>query len=185
MAARSRRKGPPPPHPFLQRLALVLIRVFPGAVLLDSAIYKLTFLPDTSLGGHIENFRTVDFHRLVEDAVLDPPRIFGVPWHGFASFVQDVALGTPSWERFVCGSLLAAELLLGALLVLGLGTRLVAVLAALLMTVFGLAKAAWIFTPNTSNWLLVVLLVAAAFLAAGRVLGLDAKVAGRWPRWLS
>ncbi|MCA9687845.1 MAG: hypothetical protein KC457_37145, partial [Myxococcales bacterium] len=62
---------------------------------------------------------------------------------------------------------------------------LVAVLAALLMAVFGLAKAAWIFTPNTSNWLLVVLLLAAAFLAAGRVFGLDAKLAGRWPRWIS
>jgi len=169
----------------LQRLSVALIRVFPGAVLFDSALYKLTFEPEKSIGENLERFRTVDFHKLVGEAIADPPRIFGATWHGFASFLENVALGTPSWERFVCGSLLASELVLGALLVLGLGTRLVAVLAALLMTVFGLAKAAWIFTPNTSNWLLVVLLLAAAFLAAGRVFGLDAKLAGRWPRWIS
>ena len=185
MATRSRRKDPPSPHPFLQRLALVLLRVFPGAVLLDSAIYKLTFDEAPTMGDAIERFRMADFHPLVEAAIADPPRLFGHPFHAFGSFLEAVALGSPSWERFVCGSLLAFELLAGVLLILGLGTRLVAVLAALLMAVFGLAKAAWIFTPNTSNWLLVVLLLAAAFLAAGRVFGVDAKVAGRWPPWVS
>lgn len=184
-AAARKGAGALPPHPLFQRAALVLLRVFPGALLVDSALYKLTFGAPATLGEAIERFRVDDYRVLVQAAIEEPPRLFGHPFTAFAGFLEATALGSPAWERFVCGSLLGFELLAGALLVLGLGTRLVAVLAALLMIVFGLAKAAWILTPTTSNWLLVVMLLAAAMLAAGRVLGADARLAGRWPRWIS
>lgn len=179
------RGGVAPPHPLLQRLALVLLRVFPGAILVDSALYKLTFGTSATLGEAIERFRVDDYRVLVQAAIDDPPRIFGWRFSAFSDALQATALGSPAWETAMCSALLAFELLAGITLVLGLGTRLVAVLAALLLIVFGLAKAAWILTPNTSNWILAAMLLAAAMLAAGRVLGADARLAGRWPRWIS
>ena len=177
--------GPPPPHPVLQRLAVLLLRVFPGAILVDSALYKLGFDDAQGFGEAVERFRLTDYHDLVQAAIDEPPRVFGHAFTAFSDALAAVAFGSPAWERFLAGSILAFELVAGIALVLGLGTRLVAVLAALLMIVFGLAKRGWLLSPSTSNWVMAGMLLAAAMLAAGRVLGLDARLAGRWPRWIS
>ncbi len=163
----------------------MLLRAFPGAVLFDAALYKITFEGSSSFADTVERFRVHDFRPLVEAAIADPPRLFGHPFTAYATFLNDVLLGSPGWERFVCGGLLAFELLAGAALVLGFSRRLVAVLASLLRAAVGLSRAAWILTPNHANWLLVAMLLAASFLATGRVAGIDRRLAGRWPRWIS
>ena len=70
-------------------------------------------------------------------------------------------------------------------LVLGLFTRLAGVLGALLMLTFGLAWRAWFLTPSQPHWLLMVVLLSLALLGAGRIWGIDARLHGRIPRWIS
>lgn len=81
------------------------------------------------------------------------------------------------------GALIAwGELLVGCCLILGLGTRLAAVLALLLAAIYMLAEKSWFWTPSSSYASWAMLSLALLIGAAGRTFGLDAFLAKRWPR---
>ena len=184
MAKRKRSKKAVPPHPLLQRLALVMIRVLPGAILIDAVRYKLD-AGGATIGEAFYNFWRYDYRGLLEAAIAQPPEIFGVPFGGYSWFLQHVMLGSETWERFLSGGILVFEGIAGICLVLGCCTRLMGFLAALLMACFGLAKATFFLTVKQNNWTLTALCLAAAFLAAGRVWGMDSRLQFRLPRWIS
>jgi uncharacterized membrane protein YphA (DoxX/SURF4 family) len=114
---------------------------------------------------------------------------------GLTSFLQTVALtrGHPFYRHFVeqvvlpNASLFAAavswaELLVGLTLVLGLMTRLSAMVALILTVNYMLAKGAWFWTPSSNDAAFAAISIALLIGAAGRTLGLDAVLARRWPR---
>lgn len=186
-AAKSRSRapsGPPAPHPFLVGTALVLLRVLPGAIFLDACHHKFV-ASGLSVGEVFDAFWRYDYRPLLLAAIEEPPRLFGWSFRPWSTFLDAVLLGSETWERLVSGAILVFEALLGASLVLGACTRAMAVLGALLVAAFGLTKATWLFTVGQTNWTLFVMLLAVAFLAAGRTWGLDARLARRLPSWIS
>ena len=83
-------------------------------------------------------------------------------------------------------AILFFEGLLGVSLVLGVGVRLMGFLGALLMAAFGLAKGLYVLTiTQGTNWILMVMLLALALMAAGRIWGFDARLRHRLPGWVS
>ena len=154
------------PHPLLQRAALVLTRVFPGLILIDAVQYKLSEGGDT-IGAALENFWRADYRPLIERAIASPPEIFGHSFDAYGRFLEAAMLGSETWERVLSGGILAVEGLIGVCLVIGLCTRFMGILGALLMTAFGLAKSTYFLTVNATNWTLAAMMLVAAFLAAG------------------
>src|SRR5215208_7917997 len=145
----------------LARAALVLLRVYLGTVFLVAAVPKLggDFTPQ--LIGFIENVglkRAHPFYRaFLETVVLPNAHLFSlmIPW---------------------------GELLVGALLILGLLTRLSAAGALLIGANYMLAKGAWPWTPSSNDAAFAVIASALLIGAAGRTLGVDGLLARRWLR---
>ena len=165
------------------KLGVFSLRVFTGAVFFDAALYKLV-VPDRSLGEAIEDFAEKDYVPLVQQAVEQPPVVLGWRMDWYASLLENLML--PGNAPYVFGgAILFFELLLGISLVLGAGVRLMGLLGAWLMIGFGLARGAWFLTTRAPNWILMVILLSLALMAAGRIWGLDAKLSQRLPRWIS
>jgi thiosulfate dehydrogenase (quinone) large subunit len=145
----------------LARAALVLLRVYLGTVFLVAAVPKLGGDYTPQLVGFVENVglkRGHAFYRsFLETLVLPNAPVFGlmIPW---------------------------GELLVGALLVLGLLTRLSAAGALLIVVNYMLAKGAWVWTPSSNDAAFGVIALALLIGAAGRTLGMDVFLAQRWPR---
>ncbi len=168
------------------KVALVSLRVFTGAVFLSVAHWKL-IKPGLPPGESITRFTEGDYLPLVRHAVDNPPNVLGWELTWFSSLIESVGLGG-SAPYLIAGAVLIFEALLGICLVLGLGTRLMAFLGALLMAVMGLCKGLPFLTVSRaggSNWYLMMLLFALALMAAGRIWGLDARLRHRLPRWVS
>jgi uncharacterized membrane protein YphA (DoxX/SURF4 family) len=70
----------------------------------------------------------------------------------------------------------------GVLLVLGLFSRMAAVIALLLVVNYMLAKGAWFWYPSSNDAAFGMIAIALLIGAGGRTLGLDTLVARRWPR---
>lgn len=75
-----------------------------------------------------------------------------------------------------------AELLVGVFLVLGLATRFVAALAAVILVNFLLALRPQLSLLTSSQVALTAISLALLIGAAGRTLGFDSILARRWPR---
>jgi thiosulfate dehydrogenase (quinone) large subunit len=114
---------------------------------------------------------------------------------GLVAFLQAVALqkGHPFYQDFVVQAVLPnaalfatlvtwGELLVGVSLVLGLLTRLSAVVALLLNVNYMFAKGAWFWTPSSNDAAFAAISLALLVGAAGRTFGLDAFLARRWAR---
>ena len=110
-------------------------------------------------------------------------------------FLQGVTLerGHPFYQAFVRAAVLPhvqafapviawGEVLVGCALLLGLFTRFAAAAAVLLSVNYMLAKGAWPWTPSSNDAAYVAISLALLVGAAGRTLGFDALLAGRWPR---
>lgn len=145
----------------LARAALVLLRVYLGGIFLLAALPKLEgdFTPGL-----------VGFLRLV---ALEKGHPF------YQDFVREVVL--PNASLFA-GLVTWGELLAGVMLLVGLLTRVSAVVTMLLATNYMFAKGAWFWTPSSSDAAFAVISLALLVGAAGRTLGLDAFLARRWPR---
>jgi len=193
MAARkksARKKTPARPSPggggslWPAKTAIVVLRVFCGAIFLSTAHWKL-IRPGLPVGETFRQFTERDYLPLVQYAVAHPPIVLGWKMTWFSSMLDTVALGGNA-PYVIAGAVLIFEALLGISLVLGLGTRLMAFLGALLMAVMGLCKGLFFLTVTKgTNWYLAVMLLALALMAAGRVWGLDARLRHRLPRWIS
>lgn len=181
------------------KLGLFLLRVFVGLVFLSVSHHKL-IAPleqrdpatgvvlgeeDLSLKERIVTFAELDLMKRVEAAKANPPRIFGWELGWFTDLLAAITL--PGKAPYIFATLiLVFEALLGICLVLGACTRLMAFLGAWLMLVFGLVKALPFLTVTKgTNWYLVMILLALALTAAGRIWGLDARLHRRLPGWIS
>ena len=169
--------------PLAPRVAIAALRVFVGAIFIDAAQYKL-FSQGLPLADAIDQFVASDYVPLLREAIQDPPRIFGAPLTPFVWFLEHVMLAD-GWKTVFAAAILCFEGLLGVALVLGAGTRVFAGLGALLMAAFGLANRSYFLNAGRSHWVLAVVLIVLAVLAAGRFFGLDGRLQNRLPRWVS
>lgn len=145
----------------LARAALVVLRVYLGAIFLLAALPKLQqeFTPSM-----------IGFLQLV---ALEKGHPF------YQEFVRQVVLpNAPVFATLVTWG----ELLVGVSLILGLMTRLSAVVALLLVVNYMFAKGAWFWTPSSNDAAFAAISCALLIGAAGRTFGLDAFLAQRWPR---
>jgi thiosulfate dehydrogenase [quinone] large subunit len=145
----------------LARAALVLLRVYLGAVFLVAASPKLQQDFTPSLVGFLQRVALEKGHPFYQEfarQVLIPHASV------FATLV--------SW----------GEPLIGISLILGLLTRLSAVAALLLAVNYMFAKGDWFWTPSSNDAAFVAISLGLVVGAAGRTLGLDAFLARRWPR---
>jgi thiosulfate dehydrogenase (quinone) large subunit len=145
----------------LARTALTLLRTYLGAIFLIAALPKLRedFTP-----------RLIGF---LEQVALQKGHAF------YQEFVREVVLP----HAAVFAALVTwGELLVGALLLLGLATRLAAVIALILTVNYMFAKGAWFWSPSSNDAAFAAISVALLVGAAGRTLGLDTLLARRWPR---
>jgi thiosulfate dehydrogenase (quinone) large subunit len=145
----------------LARSALVLLRVYLGAVFLIAALPK------------IRGDFTPGLVRFLDQVALQRGHPF------YQQFLQDVVLpNAPAFAALVTWG----ELLVGVTLVLGLLTRFSAAAALVLAVNYMFAKGAWFWTPSSNDAAFAAISLALLIGAAGRTLGLDALLARRWPR---
>ena len=145
----------------LARGALVLLRVYLGAVFLVAALPKLQ-----------QDF-TPNLIGFVQQAALQRAHQFYRP------FLEQVVLpNAPAFAALITW----VELFLGVTLVLGLLTRFSAAVAVVLTLNYMFAKGAWFWTPSSNDAAFVAIALALLMGAAGRTLGLDSFLARRWPR---
>ncbi len=176
--------------PFASGLALLLLRLFAGALFFYSAWWKLV-QPGFSLGEIVDTFRS-EYVQTVQAAIANPPALLGLRLDLFASFLRDVMLPA---APVAAPALLFFEAFLGVSLLLGFGVRLFAALGVVMMLGYSLAKpyampdggvtpGVPLLSVKSANWPLTFLLLALALLAAGRVVGLDARWRRDAPPWL-
>jgi thiosulfate dehydrogenase [quinone] large subunit len=166
-------------------VALLFLRVFTGLFFLDVADYKLREVPASKglgFAAGIEAFREDEYVPMVEEAIADPPTVFGRPFTAYADYLREVMLPA---KEFVAPAILIGEALLGVALVLGAFVRLAGVLGALMMAAFAAAKHNYLFTTSSANWAMTAILLALAIAAAGRFVGMDAWLRPRLPRLLA
>jgi uncharacterized membrane protein YphA (DoxX/SURF4 family) len=197
-AARGKRGGEDAPvRLWPPKLGLAALRVFAGLVFLAVAHHKWIapleeHLPDgrvverhLSARERVVIFAERDLVPRVDAAIAHPPHVFGWELRGYADFLAAVV--RPGKAPYVFAALIMAfEALLGLTLVLGVATRLMGFLGALLVTAFGLAKALPFLTVTRgTNWYLVMILLTLCLTAAGRLWGLDARLRRRLPGWIA
>jgi uncharacterized membrane protein YphA (DoxX/SURF4 family) len=145
----------------LARIALAFLRIYLGTILVIASVPKLRggFAP--GLEGFLHQValqKAPDFYRrFVEQAVLP-----------HAAFFAGLVPGT--------------ELTIGVTLILGLGTRLSAAAALVLLVNYMLAKGTWFWYPSSNDAAWAAVSLALIIGAAGRTFGVDAMLARRWPR---
>jgi thiosulfate dehydrogenase [quinone] large subunit len=145
--------------------ALLPIRLFAGWVLLRAGLVKLA-------NGWLD-------HPHLADA-LEPWLREGRPYAAFAPFLRHVVMPHgQTWSTVVACS----ELLIGAALLAGLFTRAAALGGLLISLAFLLARGDGIEANPTAP--MVAMTATLLFSHSGRVLGLDAALADRLPRWLT
>ena len=185
-------RGSPAPLPPGLRTGLVVARLWAGAFFLVTAWWKLV-QDGYTIGEKIGYFRE-DYVAMIQGAIARPPELFGQPLGFYADFLEGVML---PGATVLAPAILFFEVVLGLSLVLGAGVRLTASLGVLLMLGFNLAKpmpsppaapddpvGVYLFTVRMANWPVTVILLLLALAAAGRILGLDAWLRVRGPRWL-
>jgi len=142
---------------------LVGLRLYLGFIFLVAVSPKLTAQPDFTprLLGFLKNVGLAQGHAfyrtIIEVVVLPHPA-------GFATLV------------------VAAELGVGLLLVLGAATRLAALTAMFLLLNYMFAKGMWPWMPASNDGALIMIALAVLLTRAGRMAGVDAYLALRWPR---
>jgi thiosulfate dehydrogenase [quinone] large subunit len=145
----------------LARGALVLLRVYLGAIFVTAALPK------------VQQDFTPGLIGFVQQVGLERGHPFYQP------FLERVVLtNAPFFAALVTWS----ELLVGVALVLGLFTRFAAAAALVLALNYMFAKGAWFWTPSSNDAAFVAIALALLIGAAGRTLGVDAFLARRWPR---
>lgn len=97
----------------------------------------------------------------------------------YQSFVHSVVL--PNTATFA-SLIIAGELYVAIAMLFGLTTRLGALVAALLVLNYMLAKGANLWTPSSNDAAYLILALVVGLGSAGRVAGIDRFLVARWPR---
>lgn len=145
----------------LARTALVVLRIYLGVVFLVAALPKFQ-----------EDF-TPGLLGFLNHVALDRGHPF------YQEFVQRMVIPHASLFAILVSW---GELLVGLSLVLGLLTRVSAVVAFLLTVNYMFAKGNWFWTPSSNDAAFAMISLALLLGAAGRTFGLDSLLARRWPR---
>lgn len=145
----------------LARAALVLLRVYLGAVFLIAALPKLQGDFTPGLIGFLERVALQKGHMFYQE------------------FIRQVVL---PHAAFFAALVTSGEFLVGVLLILGLLTRLASIVVLILAVNYMFAKGAWFWSPSSNDAAFAIISVALLIGAAGRTLGLDALLVRRWPR---
>ena len=147
----------------VRRALLVILRVHLGVIFLITDLGKM-FLDDkpfsTAMLGFLQNFALKN---------ASAP---------YQSFLQSVVIPNATLFSYL---VMAGELVAGISLLLGLGTRLGAVIAMFLFLNYMLAKGQIFWSPNSQDAAVFFSALVCCLGAAGRVYGLDAYFARRWP----
>jgi len=99
----------------------------------------------------------------------------------YISFLQGAVI--PNATLFA-DLIIVGELTAGLSLLLGIGTRVGAAIAMFLFLNYMLAKGRWFWSPDSEDAAVFFSALVCLIGAAGRVYGLDAYLARRWPRTL-
>ena len=155
---------------------LAVLRILTGAIWLANGLAKLFDVKRVEIGPYVANLINRDVARFILDVEVNKNAEHKLPLVGWIA--NDLVL--PNWELF-SWLLTAVEITAGALLVVGLASRLGALIA--------LGPATYLFFVYFSNnrWMFeqpheVVPLLILAVIPAGRWWGLDRRVArSGWP----
>lgn len=96
----------------------------------------------------------------------------------YKSFVEATVL--PHAGTFAL-LVMVAEIAVGLMLVFGVATRAAATVAMFLLLNYMFAKGAWPWTPSSNDAPFLMIALATAIVGSGRYLGVDARLAQRWP----
>lgn len=97
----------------------------------------------------------------------------------YVSFLQSIVI--PHAALFA-NLIIVGELIAGLSLLLGIGTRVGAAIAMFLFLNYMLAKGRWFWSPDSEDAAVFFSALVCLIGAAGRVYGIDAYLARRWPR---
>ncbi len=155
---------------------LAVLRILTGAVWLTNGLAKLFDIQRVEIGPYVANLINRDVARFILDVEVNKNAQHKLPLVG--RIANDLVL--PNWELF-SALLTAVEITAGLLLVLGLASRLGALIA--------LGPATYLFFVYVANnrWMFeqpheVVPLIILALIPAGRWWGLDRRLArSGWP----
>lgn len=155
---------------------LAVLRILTGAIWLTNGLAKLFDIKQVEIGPYVANLINRDVARFILDVEVNKNAQHKLPLVG--RIANDLVL--PNWELF-SWLLTAVEITAGLLLVLGLASRLGALLA--------LGPATYLFFVYFANnrWMFeqpheVVPLLILALIPAGRWWGLDRRLArSGWP----
>jgi len=173
--------GPPLPSAVSLARGLALLRGFLGLVFLLNGVAKLLDVHAVTIGPYVANLINRSDTRFILDVEANKNARHPLP--GIRPLVNDVFLSHFGFWQWVFTT---AELGIGLLLVLGLASRLGALLGLLqtgFLAALYLSNDRWVFEQPLE----VVPLLLLVWLPSGRVWGLDgtsrvqARLRGRWP----
>jgi thiosulfate dehydrogenase [quinone] large subunit len=145
---------------WVPRSLLVVLRVYLGVILLITVLGKLT--RDAPFEAEMLGFLTAMHH-------MTPP---------YLQFVKWIVVPNSSLFSYL---VMTGELVAGLALLTGTATRLGAGIAMFLFLNYMLAKGRWFWSPDSEDAAVFFIALVVLLGAAGRVAGLDAYLARRWP----
>ena len=149
---------------FVRRSLLVILRLHLGVILLITVAGKM-FRP--------EPFAVEMLSYLQGFSMRNAPGFY-------QTFLQQVVIPHATLFSYL---IMTGELIAGLSLLLGLCTRLGAVIAMFLFLNYMFSKGRWFWSPDSEDAAVFFSALVCCLGAAGRVYGLDAYLARRWPRF--
>jgi len=153
------------PFRFVRRALLLILRLHLGVILIITVLGKVL---------RSEPF-SVEMLGFLNGYVMRNSS----PW--YQHFLQQVVLPRATLFSYL---IIAGEVVAGLSLLLGLGTRLGAAIAMFLFLNYMFAKGRLFWSPDSEDAAVFFSALVCCLGAAGRVWGIDAYLAGRWPRSL-
>ena len=150
---------------FVPRWILVILRVHLGVILLLTVAGKM-FRP--------EPFSVEMLSYLQGFSMRNAPGFY-------QSFLQQVVIPNPTLFSYL---IMTGELIAGVCLLLGIFTRVGAAIAMFLFLNYMFSKGRWFWSPDSEDAAVFFSALVCLIGAAGRVYGVDAYLARRWPRAL-
>jgi uncharacterized membrane protein YphA (DoxX/SURF4 family) len=158
-------EGPIGPKSFryVPRWILLILRVHLGVILLITVAGKL-FRPDpfaVEMLSYLQGF-----------SMRNAPGFY-------QSFLQQVVIPQATLFSYL---IMTGELIAGICLLLGLFTRVGAVIAMFLFLNYLFSKGRWFWSPDSEDAAVFFSALVCCIGAAGRVFGIDSYLARRWPK---
>jgi uncharacterized membrane protein YphA (DoxX/SURF4 family) len=155
-------EGNTSPFFYVRRCVLVILRIHLGVILLITVVGKIV---------RPEPFSVEMLSYLQGFSMRNAP-VF------YQSFLQQVVIPQATLFSYL---IMTGELIAGILLLLGLCTRVGAVIAMFLFLNYMFSKGRYFWSPDSEDAAVFFSALVCCIGAAGRVWGIDAYLARRWP----